>query len=163
MRKFVSIIFVILLFVIMGSGVCFISSRYNGMENDMEDISLQAFNYHYSGDMKGGSYFLEVEKNGNQSLITVSNSESWNQKPVKKTIKVDIDLLKDIDILFKENHLEKEENAPLSEIIALDSGSGMYDFVYADHIYTFNTDKVYSDSTWNTLLEIRQMVEGYIE
>lgn len=131
---------------------------------EIKNSPLNRFSYSMSGGMNGGHDSVSVKKvDESNVIISTSKSNYYYEESDVKEYLVSVDVLKDIEAIFRKNKMEKWNNKKFTDMIVYDAPSSSYSFIFGDkYTYVSFSSQMYPDKYGVALNQIHDVIDSYI-
>lgn len=158
---------IITISIILVVALCFILYYIFGNKTPYTPIEGEMISAEFSsaGGMDGGSTSIEITKeNDTTAKVHYNTQKYYNAPEIDKTYTVDIQILKDIETVFKENKMDNWNNLPLSEEQALDAPIDHFYFKFeGGESVSFSDNEDYPDNNYDAVRSIYKLMKSVIK
>lgn len=152
----ISIILVIALCIILYS-VFRDKPTYTPIDGELINVEFSS-----AGGMEGGYTSIEITKESDTTAKVQYNYQEYHNAPeIKKDFIVDVQVLKDIEKVFRDNKMETWNDLPLSEEQVLDAPIDHFYFKFENgETVSFNDGQQYPNDNFDAVRSIYNLIKS---
>lgn len=126
---------------------------------------LRCFEYYSSGGITGGYNFIIVDSHDeNSAIITTTNAGRYFEGPRVSEYLASIDILKDIEIIFRKYNIQNWDNKKFTNMFIADGVSHDYSFIFGEgHTKVSFSSQSYPQRYLEKLNQIHEVIKKYID
>lgn len=130
-------------------------------ENTKMKKDLVRYGYSSGGDMQGSHYSEEIRKyDDTHALMIISSAEWYYDDDKVEEYLIDVNVLKEIGNIFRENHMNRWNGRKLSNVFVADGATYSYSFSFGDNEYGFYSQS-FPVTYANKLKKIDEAINKY--
>lgn len=167
MKKKMRILIIVLSVIALiaaGTGVAlFMSGDYYSDSKKLKNGHLWKYTYSSGGDMRGSHYSQVISRyDDDKALLSIFSSEWYADDGKVEEYLISADVLKEIESVFRSNHLRRWENRNISKMFVADGATYSYRFYIGDADFGFSS-QYFTGHYKDVISRLNEVINKYSE
>lgn len=134
---------------------------FEGWNKNIKNAKLTGFRYSSGGGMAGGGSVTTIGVyDETRAVVTFTEQEWHNSKPVIKKYLTDIKILSEIEEVFRENNMQKWDNKKFTDVFVCDGPNYSYGFTFDNRESINFSSQLYPEPYSEKLKEISDVIDN---